>query len=234
MNAVDAVLFDLDGTLLDSAPDLAAALNAVRAQEGLEPLPVESISKHVSRGAVGMLLAGMPAADASRMEAWKAAFLEHYARNSFVDSRLYDGIGEVLDCLETHQVRWGIVTNKSERLTLPLLEAARLADRASCIVCGDTLARSKPDPEPVWHACELLGVAPARTLFVGDDVRDMQAGRAAGTLLAAVYYGYGSSELNEDVVRDSPRIHHPRDLIGVIGLGSFIRSRASNETGPLE
>lgn len=216
---VRAMLFDLDGTLLDSAPDLVAALNWVRALEGLGPLPVETVSRHVSRGAVGMLRAGMPEADPQRFEAWKHAFLERYAEHCYVESRLYDGVGELLDLLDARSIRWGIVTNKSERFTHPVLAAAGLGGRVSCVVCGDTLPRHKPDPAPVRHACSMLEVEPGETLFAGDDVRDIEAGRAAGTQLAAVLYGYGSVELTDDIVGDSVKVHHPRDLAALLGSG---------------
>lgn len=216
MNDIRAVLFDLDGTLLDSAPDLVAALNWVRATEGLGPVAIDSVRTHCSRGAAGLLSAGMPPADPARFDAWKTAFLERYAANSFAESRLFAGVTDVLDYMDRRQISWGIVTNKIERLTRPLLEAAGLAGRIACVVCGDTLARSKPDPAPVRHACTLLGTRPEQTLFVGDDVRDIQAGRAAGTRLGAVYYGYGSTELSDEVVGDSLRLHRPGDLLSFL------------------
>ena len=225
MRAIEAVLFDLDGTLLDTAPDLVAALNGVRAGEGLEPLATESIARHASRGAMGLLRAGMPGARESQLEAWKREFLERYARSSYVASRLYDGVAELLDFLDAALLPWGIVTNKSETLTHPILQAAGLAARAACVVCGDTVARSKPDPLPVLHACALLGVKPAHTLFAGDDVRDLQAGRGAGAQVAAVYYGYGSAELDAALVGDSLGVQHPRDLI------AFLRQRRGSAHG---
>jgi phosphoglycolate phosphatase len=219
VTAVRALLFDLDGTLLDSAPDLVAALNWVRASERLQPLATEQMAMHFSRGVLGLLQAGMPPGNAHRFETWAQLFLDRYAQHSFVDSRLYDGVIDLLDFLDARALPWGIVTNKSERLTHPVLQAAGLAGRASCVVCGDTLERSKPDPAPVRHACALLGAEPESTLFAGDDVRDIQAGRAAGTQTAAVYYGYGSTELDDELVADSLRVHHPRDLIAFLNSG---------------
>lgn len=207
-----ALLFDLDGTLLDSAPDLVAALNHVRKNEGLEPVAVDQLSRYVSRGAVGMLQAGMPTADPETFERWKRTFLDHYAQHCFFGSRLYDGVGELLDFLEQSRIPWGIVTNKSERFTHPVLEASGLGGRASCVVCGNTLARSKPDPAPVRHACAILKLEPCNVMFAGDDVRDIEAGRAAGTQVAAICYGYGSAELSDDIVGDSLKVHHPGDL----------------------
>jgi phosphoglycolate phosphatase len=122
----------------------------------------------------------------------------------------------LLDFLAEKGIPWGIVTNKIEALTWPILEAARLADTVSCVVCGDTLNESKPHPAPVSLACGMVNVVPADTVFVGDDVRDIQAGRAAGTRTAAVYYGYGSDELEGDLVADSFRIHHPAELVELV------------------
>lgn len=216
MSRIRAMLFDLDGTLLDSAPDLVGALNWVRRSENLPPLDIAEMQRFASKGAVGLLKAGMPAADDGTFESWRQRFLDYYALNSYRDSRLYDGIPELLEFLVSEGIRWGIVTNKIESLTLPIIEAARLGDSIGCVVCGDTLNESKPHPAPVSLACGMVDVAPAETLFVGDDIRDIQAGRAAGTLTAAVYYGYGSHELEGDVVAGSVRIHHPDDLAELV------------------
>ncbi len=216
MSKIRAVLFDLDGTLLDSAPDLVGALNWLRATVGLPALAVNDMSRHVSYGARGLLQAGMPEVDTPQFEAWKALFLARYAENSFEHSVLYPGVPEVLEFLATSDIPWGIVTNKFEALTLPILHAAGLAKSASCVVCGDTLNRSKPDPAPVKLACELLDIPVEATLFAGDDVRDIQAGRAAGTMTAAIRYGYGSHELSDDLVRGSAQVHRPTDLIELV------------------
>lgn len=220
MIVIRAVLFDLDGTLLDSAPDLVGSLNWVRRSEKLPPLAVSEMQRFASKGAVGLLKAGMPAADDATLETWRQRFLEHYSQNSFRDSRLYDGIPELLAFLGTREIPWGIVTNKPEALTLPIVEAARLSETISCVVCGDTLNESKPHPAPVNLACGMVDVAPGETLFVGDDVRDIQAGRAAGTQTAAAYYGYGAYELDDDFVADSFRIHSPLELVELVNRHS--------------
>jgi len=220
MSRIRAVLFDLDGTLLDSAPDLVAALNWVRASEGLPALAVDHMARHVSRGAVGLLLAGMPEADADQFQLWKTALISRYAENCFDHSALYPGIPEVLDFLTHSEIPWGIVTNKLTALTLPILRAAGLQDSVSCVVCGDTLNRAKPDPAPVELACQLLEVPVDETLFAGDDVRDIQAGRAAGTMTAAVQYGYGSYELTAPVTEGSVQIHRPADFIELVLAGN--------------
>ena len=216
MSRIEAVLFDLDGTLLDSAPDLVAALNFVRQLEGLDALEVDAMCQYVSRGAAGLLKVGMPAADEIQFESRKSRFLERYAQNSFEHSRLYSGIPDVLAYLEKAGIPWGVVTNKIEALTLPIMKAAGLSGRTFCVVCGDTLARNKPDPAPVALACAILEVKVENTLFVGDDVRDLQAGRAAGTLIAAVHYGYGSAEFNESLLEGSIPISKPSDIIDCV------------------
>ena len=213
MNRINAILFDLDGTLLDSAPDLVAALNFVRQKEGLPALEVKGMSQFVSHGAVGLINAGMPGCNEQEFELRKALFLERYAGHSFVSSRLYEGIPDLLKFLEHSGIPWGIVTNKNEALTKPIMKASGLEHRASCVVCGDTLALSKPHPAPVVLACALLEVEASNTLFVGDDVRDVQAGRAAGTQTAVVHYGYGSSEFSEEWLIGSIGVNHPSDLI---------------------
>ena len=219
MNAIRAMLFDLDGTLLDSAPDLVGSLNQVRRLENLPPLDVAEMSRFASHGAVGLLKAGMPAADDATFESWRQEFLRHYAQNSFRDSSLYDGVEEMLEFLQISGIPWGIVTNKIEALTLPIIDAAKLHRSVNCVVCGDTLSKSKPDPAPVSLACGILEVLPQNTLFVGDDIRDLEAGNGAGTQLAAVHYGYGSYEFNDELVRGSYQIHHPADLIELVKQG---------------
>lgn len=224
MSLIKAVLFDLDGTLLDSAPDLVGSLNWVRGTENLSPLPLSEMAQYASKGAVGLLKAGMPESNDQQLESRRLRFLDHYAKNSFRHSRLYDGIPELLDYLGEAEIPWGIVTNKIESLTLPILEAADLQDAISCIVCGDTLNESKPHPAPVSLACGMLDVAPAETLFVGDDIRDIQAGKAAGTQTAAVFYGYGSYELTGDQVSTSLQVHHPSDLVELVSQKQSVRA----------
>ena len=216
MSAIRAVLFDLDGTLLDSAPDLVGALNWVRQGEGLEPLDVQLVSRFVTRGAAGLLKGGMPDTDETQFEFWKSRLLERYAAYSFERSVLYPGVTDLLDYLDENGIPWGIVTNKSESLTFPIVKAAGWGDRTNCVVCGDTLDRGKPDPAPVKLACDILKTPYEQTLFAGDDVRDLQAGRAAGTMTAAIHYGYGSYELNDDLVSGSAQIHHASEMIELV------------------
>ncbi|MBX3696789.1 MAG: HAD-IA family hydrolase [Dokdonella sp.] len=189
-SAVQAVLFDLDGTLADSAPDLVAALATLCAEIGrAEPDPV-AVSRVVSAGGRAILRCGLPGIDEAQVEALLPRYLDLYAARGNVSTRLYDGIDEVLRDLEGQGIAWGIVTNKVAWLAAPVVEKLGLARRCGALVAGDTLARRKPDPDPVLHACALLEVDPSRTLFVGDDLRDIEAGRAAGTRTIAAAWGY--------------------------------------------
>ena len=188
--AVQAVLFDLDGTLADSAPDLVAALATLCVEIGhAEPDPV-AVSRVVSAGGRAILRCGLPGIDEAQVEALLPRYLDLYAARGNASTRLYDGIDEVLRDLEGQGIAWGIVTNKVAWLAAPVVEKLGLARRCGALVAGDTLARRKPDPDPVLHACALLEVDPARTLFVGDDLRDIEAGRAAGTRTIAAGWGY--------------------------------------------
>jgi len=167
----------------------------------------------------------MPPADSTQIEIWKSQFLARYAQHSFNQSSLYDGVAELLQFLEGSGIPWGIVTNKSEALSVPILHSAKLMDRLSCLVCGDTLTRNKPDPAPVRLACERVKTPAGMTLFAGDDLRDLQAGRAAGTMIAAVHYGYGILEQDDELVSSSAQIHHPADLINLVGeCGTLCRA----------
>jgi phosphoglycolate phosphatase len=188
---VDAVLFDLDGTLADTAPDLAAALNRVRRDRGLDALPLPLLRPYASHGARGLLGAGMGVAPGHETyEALRLAFLEHYAAALCVETVLFAEVAAMLDALEARSLRWGIVTNKAERYTHPLLAALGLDARAGAIVCGDTTPHAKPHPAPLLLAAERLGVAPERCVYVGDAERDVAAGIAAGMPTIVARYGY--------------------------------------------
>ncbi|RAB80691.1 phosphoglycolate phosphatase [Burkholderia multivorans] len=187
----EAVLFDLDGTLADTAPDLAAAVNKMQRVRGLPETPLDALRRLASAGARGLLGGAFgitpetPGYDAMRDE-----FLANYAADICVQTTLFPGIAEVLDELEARGVRWGIVTNKAMRLTAPLVELLGLASRAACVVRGDTTPHPKPHPAPLLHAAGLLALAPDRIVYVGDDLRDIQAGYAAGMATVAAAYGY--------------------------------------------
>ena len=186
-----AVLFDLDGTLADTAPDLGRALNRVRAINGLAPMPLAITRPYTSSGARGLLKVGFGLdPEDERYEALKLQFLDFYAAEICVDTRLFDGMAELLAQLDQDRLPWGVVTNKAERFTLPLLQGLRLGARAACVVGGDTAARAKPHPDPLLHAAAALRLPPAACLYVGDDLRDVTAARAAGMPVIAAKYGY--------------------------------------------
>lgn len=188
---LDAVLFDLDGTLADTAPDLGAATNRVLEEEGRPALPLATLRPYTSSGVRGLLRASFDIGpDDSHYERLAARFLEHYEARLCEDTVLFAGIADLIDTLESAGLRWGIVTNKRRRFTDPLVARLGLSPRTPCVVSGDTTAEAKPSALPILHACSLLGVAPHRTLYVGDDLRDIQAGRNAGCGTVAVSYGY--------------------------------------------
>jgi phosphoglycolate phosphatase len=200
MTPIDLVLFDLDGTLADTAPDLAAAANRQRADRGLEPLPIEvlrPLASHGARGLVGRAL-GLAPGDAD-YEAARVEFLAYYEQALCVQTRLFSGMAETLDQLELDGRRWGVVTNKARRFTEPLMERLGLHQRAACVVSGDSTAHTKPHPEPLLHGLRMCGVRSVRSVYVGDDRRDIEAGRAAGMRTVIAAYGY---------LGDAPRTAH--------------------------
>jgi 2-phosphoglycolate phosphatase len=184
-----AVLFDLDGTLIDSAPDLAAAANAMRADRGLAALPAEQYRPHGGSGARGMLSQAFGTAPGQLgYDELKHEFLDRYEALMYDSTRPFDGIEAELLALSGAGVPWGIVTNKAERFALPLAKALGLA--AGAIVGGDTTGHTKPHPAPLLEAARRLNVAPGSCLYVGDDERDIVAGRAAGMATAVAAWGY--------------------------------------------
>jgi len=190
-NKVSNVLFDLDGTLADTAPDLAFALNTLLEEKGKATLPLDVIRPTVSLGGIAMVrLAFEIDEDSIEFNALKNRFLEIYRNNIATHTVLFEGVDEVLSCLDARQLSWGIVTNKSSWLTLPLMEELKLSERTPCIVCGDTVEHSKPHPAPLLHACELLQCRPEDTLYVGDARRDIEAGNSAAMTTLIANYGY--------------------------------------------
>jgi N-acetyl-D-muramate 6-phosphate phosphatase len=188
---IDAVLFDLDGTLVDSAPDMAHTVNLMRKERGLEAIPLELVRAHVSSGARGMIGAafGVKPEHSSYM-AMRDEFLGLYGENLCVRTRLFPGMIELIDSLEARNIAWGVVTNKYERFARPIIEALGLGARAAIVVGGDTCARAKPFPDPLLFAAAAMRVAPSSALYVGDDERDVQAARAAGMPVIVAGYGY--------------------------------------------
>jgi N-acetyl-D-muramate 6-phosphate phosphatase len=191
-----AVLFDLDGTLADTAPDLVAAVNKMRHDRGLEMRPLEALRPFASAGARGLLGAGFEIGpEHPDFAAMREEFLANYEADLCIETTLFPGIAELLDQLDARGMRWGIVTNKVTRLAEPLVGLLGLDTRAACLVCGDTTPHSKPHPAPLLHAAELIDVVPERVVYVGDDLRDVQAGFAAGMITVAAAYGYCGDDI---------------------------------------
>jgi N-acetyl-D-muramate 6-phosphate phosphatase len=190
MTRAQAMLFDLDGTLLDTAPDMIGALNLLRQEEGLEPLPFTALRSSVSHGAVRLVTIGFPAAETGEFERLRQRFLALYSENLAAGTRLFAGLEQVLAAFEADDLPWGIVTNKPGWLTNPLLEQLGLSGRACCVVSGDTVNERKPHPLPLLHAAAVTGVSPDRCVYVGDAERDIVAGRAAGMQTVVAAYGY--------------------------------------------
>lgn len=208
--AVRGVLFDLDGTLIDSAPDLAGAANRLRADHGLAPLPLAQLRPMVGSGARGMVGVAFGVGPGNaRFEPLRDAFLAHYEAGLLERTHPFDGVDAMLAALETAGVPWGIVTNKATRFTLPIVAGLGLGKRAAVVVCGDTTPHSKPHPEPLLHAARAMGLAPESVAYVGDDLRDAQAAQAAGMPMAVATWGYlGLGEpahtWGADVLLDAP------------------------------
>lgn len=187
----EAVLFDLDGTLADTAPDLGEALNQLLLEHGRDPLPMEKLRLHVSSGARGMIGAGLgiTPADAAYLDL-QQRFLAIYQDALCVSTRLFDGMAEHLDELDARAIPWGIVTNKSQRFAIPLMEGLGLRQRSICIVCGDSARRAKPHGHPMHLASAVMGIAAADCIYVGDDERDVISGRVAGMTTIVAAWGY--------------------------------------------
>lgn len=184
------VLFDLDGTLVDSAIDLAAAVNDVRAELALPAVPVEQVRGAISAGARAILTLGLPELPEDDRYACVESFLAFYIQRIGHGGGLFDGIADLLALIEDAGSRWGVVTNKREDLAHRVMDQLGLSGRCAVLIGGDTLERCKPDPLPVLTACQRVGVAPQHTVFIGDDQRDVQAGRAAGCRTIAVRWGF--------------------------------------------
>ncbi|HXS28603.1 MAG TPA: phosphoglycolate phosphatase [Steroidobacteraceae bacterium] len=189
-SACRAVLFDLDGTLLDTAGDLAQALNRLRSERALPPLEYERIRSFVSHGSSALVRLAFPSAPEAEFLELRERLLELYAAAICVHTRPFPGMLELIARLERDGAQWGIVTNKPAAYTEPLLDAAGLASRAGVIVSGDTLAERKPHPRPLLHAAERLGVEPRECVYVGDAERDVLAARAAGMRAVVACFGY--------------------------------------------
>ena len=209
-----AVLFDLDGTLADTAPDLGAALNHLRVKEGLPTLALEEFRAYASSGARGLLKVGfrlLP--EDSRYESMRNAFLDYYDEHICVETKLFPGMAELLDGIEARGLRWGVVTNKSTRFTPRVLAALGVGKRAACIVCGDSTPHLKPHPASLQLAARNLELAPEHCMYVGDDQRDILAAHAAGMSSVAAAWGYGEACANWNASNIAAK---PQDLIELL------------------
>jgi len=194
----DLVLFDLDGTLVDTAPDMVATLQDMQRAHGYDPVVYEFGRSNVSNGAMGLLRVGFPDIEEDGRASMVGEYIERYAERLCEDSAVFEGLDSLLDALDEAGCPWGVVTNKPEHLTNPLLEQLGLASRSACAISGDTLPVRKPEPEPLLLGCDIAGVEVHRSIYVGDAARDIEAGLRAGAATIAAAYGY----ITED---DDPR-----------------------------
>ncbi len=214
---MNAVLFDLDGTLVDTAPDLAYALNETLRHFGREPMPYELIRDVVSHGGTALIKLGFgiePEAD--NFETYRQFLLDIYKKNLCRESKLFDGMDKLLAYLEAQLMPWGIVTNKPSWLTDPLMQAMELDRRAVSIVSGDTCERSKPHPDPIFYACKQAGVKPEKCFYIGDAARDIQAGKAAGCKTVTALFGYIHDNDKPEQWQADYDISHPTDMIEIL------------------
>jgi len=211
---VQTVLFDLDGTLLDTAPDLADALNAVLQANGRSAMQLEEIRPAVSHGGRALIELGFGSdAEYPEFEARRLELLTYYEDNIARHTRLFPGMENVLEEIEVRGLNWGVVTNKPGWLTDPLMEALRLDTRAASIVSGDTLKESKPHPAPLLHACKLIGSVPEHCMYVGDAERDIQSGRRAGMPTLVAMFGYITADDHPEDWGATALIHEPGEIL---------------------
>jgi 2-phosphoglycolate phosphatase len=210
---IKAVLFDLDGTLLDTAVDMMEALNKLRAEESREPLSYEAVRCQVSHGGHALVRLGFGELPAAEHEVMRMRLLNIYRKQLAKHTQLFEGGGEMLTELERRGLHWGIVTNKPAWLTDPLLVEVKLDKRARAVVSGDTLPERKPHPMPLLHAAKTLGVDPAHCVYVGDAERDMQAAKAAGMYALVAGFGYLGDDDRADTWFSHGWLHTPLELI---------------------
>lgn len=213
----EAVFFDLDGTLADTAPDLIGTLHRLQAEHGLPETPFEQLRPMVSNGVRGLLGIGFGLTpDMADYPPLAKRFLDLYANTLCIETQLFAGMAELLDALDTHGIAWGVVTNKAERFARPIIETLGLAQRSRCIVGGDTAALAKPHPDPLLHACQVSGTNPLDCLYVGDDIRDITAGRAAGMKTVAAAYGYLGNGVSIQAWEADVIIQHPLEILPLL------------------
>ena len=223
-----AVLFDLDGTLLDTAPDMGGALNELRAEHDLGPLTAAEIRPFVSNGATALVRLGFGDTGPERLEALRLRFLEIYASRLAHETALFEGGAALIDTLDAEGIPWGIVTNKPAWLTDPLLEALALRDRARVVVSGDTLPEKKPHPQPLLLAAERIGRRPGACAYVGDAERDMLAARSAGMHGVLATFGYLDAEASWSAWPCVATIVHLAELLPWLRLNGLSASVATS------
>jgi phosphoglycolate phosphatase len=208
------VLFDLDGTFADTAPDMASALNHVLCSAGQAPRPLEEIRPHVSHGGKALIRLGFGLTpEDPEFDRLRRAFLDAYQEHIYVHTRLFPGMDALLEALDSRGVPWGIVTNKPAWLTEPLMRHLGMSSRAACIVSGDTTSRAKPHPEPIRHACRQIDRPAARCWYVGDAQRDIEAGRQAGTRTLVALFGYLSDTDRPDSWGADGMVRDPLEIL---------------------
>jgi len=225
---IRGVLFDLDGTLLDTAHDMMNALNALRAEENLPPLPYEKVRCQVSHGANALVKLGFGELSATEHEVMRQRLLDIYRKQLARHTALFEGGDEMLRDLERRGLHWGIVTNKPGWLTAPLLVEVGLHTRARAVVSGDTLAHRKPHPLPLLHAAETMGIKPEECVYVGDAERDMQAAQAAGMYALVAGFGYLGEEDRADQWFSHGWLDTPLDLLEWLDAPSTEARNAGN------
>jgi phosphoglycolate phosphatase len=215
--SIRLVLFDLDGTLADTAPDLAATVNRMLAVRGQAPVPLAQLrplASHGARGLIGQAF-GVTPADAG-FESLRQEFFKEYESALCRETTLFPQMEEALRALDSGGVRWGIVTNKIARFTDPLVRALQLEQRVACVVSGDTTPHTKPHPAPLLHAVAAAGISAAETVYVGDDLRDIQAGKAAEMRTIAAAYGYLGDGIPVDQWGADHIIYRPDEIVGIV------------------
>lgn len=218
LGPIQAVLFDLDGTLLDSAPDLAAAANALRAARGLPDLPLLHYRPFVGTGARGMLRIALGTAEAAPdFEQLREEFFQAYEHHMGQHARLFGQVEQLIRTVTAQGLGWGIVTNKIQRFTLPITQACPVLSQAQAVICGDSTPHIKPHPAPLQAAAAQLKVSAPRCIYIGDDARDIQAAKAADMIAVAASYGYLGNTADVRDWQPDAVIHTPLQLLSLLG-----------------
>ena len=214
---IKAVLFDFDGTLADTAPDLGHALNTQRVARGMPALPIEQIRPQASAGSRGLLNLGFNIKPGDNdYESMRDEFLYFYTERLCHDTCLFPGVDELLDELEIRDLPWGIVTNKPARFAHPLIQMLGLTQRVACVICGDETNNTKPHPEPLLAASNKIAISPTSCIYLGDDIRDVQASLAAGMQPIVARYGYLGNDQPPENWGTSYLIDHPTELLNYL------------------